>query len=108
MKAQEAIASIEKDYLKAEETSFKVGDTVKVMQKIAEGEKTRLQAFEGVVVSKRGKGIKMTFSVLRQSREDSIEKCFPYHSPLVDSVVVVKDSGKKIGKAKLYHLRHEK
>jgi len=97
---------IEKKYLKEKVPEFKVGDTVRVGQRIQEGDKSRIQNFEGIVIRKRGRGIGKTFSVLRADRNDSIEKNFLIHSPRVEKVTVVKPAAKrKIQKAKLYHLR---
>lgn len=98
---------IEKDYLKKELPSFKVGDTVRVFQRLQEGEKSRLQAFEGVVIRRRGRGTSATFTVLRAERGDVVEKVFTLHSPFVDKVAMIQSGGRKLKKAKLYFLRHQ-
>lgn len=99
------IELIEKDYLKKDLTKFQVGDIIRVFQRIQEGEKSRLQAFEGIVISRRGIGTGATFSVLKTDQSDSVEKTFPLHSPLVEKITVVKAGKKKLKKAKLFHLR---
>ena len=101
------IELIEKDYLKKDVPKFKVGDTVRVFQRIQEGEKSRLQAFEGVVIKRRGRGTGQTFSVFRADRSDSVEKVFLLHSPFVEKIVVVHPAKPKLKKAKLYHLREK-
>ena len=103
MKAKEAIDFIEKKHLKKEVPDFKVGDLVKVHQKVIEGEKTRTQVYEGIVIRKKGSGTRANFTVLRQIRGDMVEKIFLLHSPAVEKVVVTKPA-KKVRRAKLYHL----
>ncbi|MBI4550578.1 MAG: 50S ribosomal protein L19 [Candidatus Omnitrophica bacterium] len=102
---KKAIELIEKDSLKKDVAKFQVGDKVRVFQRIQEGDKSRLQAFEGIVIRRRGRGTGATFTVLRSDRAYSVEKIFPVHSPLVDKVVVLQSSGKKLKRAKLYSLR---
>ncbi len=97
------IAELEKDFMKEDIPNFKVGDTVKVSVKIKEGDKTRLQAFEGVVIAKKGSGVKETFTVRRVSYSEGMERIFQLHSPLIASVSVVKRG--KVKRAKLYYLR---
>lgn len=93
----------EKSLMKKEKPDFNVGDTVKVFVKIKEGDKTRLQAFEGIVIGKKGSGINETFAVRRISYGEGVERVFQLHSPSLDSVFVVKKG--KVKKAKLYYLR---
>jgi len=90
-------------YLKKELPLFKVGDTVKVMQKVTEGSKTRSQAFEGIVIAKKGSAITSVFTVRRISFGEGVEKTFPIHSPNVQSVTVTRRG--KVRRAKLYYLR---
>ncbi|MBU3911782.1 MAG: 50S ribosomal protein L19 [Candidatus Omnitrophica bacterium] len=97
------IKEIEKRFMKKEIPQFNVGDTVKVSVRIKEGEKTRLQGFEGIVIGKKGSSIKETFAVRRVSYGEGIERVFQLHSPTVDSVSVIKKG--KVNKAKLYYLR---
>ena len=82
---------------------FNIGDTVKVMTKIPEGDKVRLHPFEGVVIAKNGSGIKSSFTVRKVSFGEGIERVFPLYSPALDSIKVV-HSG-KVRRAKLYYLR---
>lgn len=96
-------AMVEKDYLKKEIPAFSVGDTVKVWVKIREEDKFRLQAFEGVVIKKRGSGVSSSFTVRRISYGEGVERTFPLHSPSVDKVDVIKSS--KPRRAKLYYMR---
>ena len=96
-------AAAEKDYMKKEVPTFKVGDTVKVFVKIREEDKFRLQTFEGVVIKRRGSGISSSFTVRRVSYGEGVERTFPLHSPSVDKVEVVKSSKPK--RAKLYYMR---
>lgn len=95
---------VEKEYMKKEPPKFNVGNTVKVFVKITEDDnKTRLQAFEGVVIRKRGSGISESFTVRRISYGEGVERTFPLHSPSIDKVEVVKSG--KVKRAKLYYLR---
>ncbi len=100
------IGLIEKSHLKQDLPKFRVGDQVQVHAKVQEGDKTRTQLFEGVVIKKRGTGIGSSFTVLRDVRGEIVEKVFPVHSPHVEKVVVKKKG--KVTKAKLYYLRHKK
>ena len=80
-----------------------VGDTVKVHVKIVEGDKSRIQVFEGTVIAKKHGGISETFTVRRVAHGCGIERVFPVHSPSVDKVEVVRRG--KVRRAKLYYLR---
>jgi len=97
------IKSVEQKYLKKDIAQFNVGDTVKVYMKIIEEGKTRIQAFEGVVIGRKGSGIKQTFAVRRISYGEGVEKVFQLHSPAVEKIEVVKKGSVK--RAKLYYLR---
>ena len=97
------IRELEKDFMKKETTDFKVGDTVKVAVKIKEGDKTRSQAFEGIVIARKGSGIKETFTVRHISFGEGVERVFQLHSPHIDSIKVVKKG--KVKRARLYYLR---
>lgn len=94
---------IEKENLKPELPEFSVGDTVKVFIKIVEGGKERIQAFEGVVISKKHSSVRETFTVRRVSFGVGVEKTFPLHSPRIDHIEVLKKG--KVRRAKLYYLR---
>lgn len=100
-----AIEKVEEAYLKKEVPAFKIGDTVKVMQKVVEAGKTRSQAFEGTVISKKGSGIQTSFTVRRISFGEGVEKAFPVHSPTVQGITVTRHG--KVRRAKLYYLRHK-
>ena len=89
--------------LKSEIPVIEVGDTVNVQVKIREGEKERLQAFEGTVIARKGAGISETFTVRRLSYGVGVERVFPIHSPNVDSVKIVRKG--RVRRAKLYYLR---
>lgn len=98
---------IEQEYLKEHE-AFTVGDVVRVSIKVKEGDKTRIQNFEGTVIKRHGKGTAANFTVLKQTRgsQDTVEKTFPICSPSLDKIKVVKT--KKVRRSKLYYLRSEK
>ena len=98
------IALIEGAHLKKEVPAFRPGDTVRVSVKIIEGDRTRVQPFEGVVISKRGSGLGATFTVRRTSFGEGVEKTFLVHAPTVERVEVIRQ-GTKIRRAKLYYLR---
>jgi large subunit ribosomal protein L19 len=97
------IRDLEKDFMKKGITDFKVGDTVSVAVKIKEGDKTRSQAFEGIVIARKGSGIKESFTVRHISFGEGVERVFQVHSPHVDSIKVVKKG--KVNRARLYYLR---
>ena len=82
---------------------FRPGDTLKVMVKVKEGDKERLQAFEGVCIARKGAGISATFTVRKVSAGVGVERIFPLHSPNVSSVEVLRRG--KVRRAKLYYLR---
>ncbi len=85
---------------------FVVGDIVKVFQKVTEGEKTRIQIFEGVVLGIKGRGENKTFTVRKMVGDIAVERIFPVLSPSIEKVVVKAHSKKKIRRAKLYYLRN--
>lgn len=95
---------IEKENLKTEVPAFNVGDTVRVFIKIVEGNKERLQAFEGVVIARKHSSVRETFTVRRVSFGVGVEKIFPLHSPRIDRIEVLKKG--KVRRAKLYYLRN--
>lgn len=82
---------------------FSIGDTVKVSVRIKEGERERIQAFEGTVIAKRHGGVAETFTVRRSSYGVGVERVFPLHSPFVEKVEVIRKG--KVRRAKLYYLR---
>ncbi len=83
---------------------FRVGDTVRVGVRIIEGKKERVQAFEGVVISRKGFGVSETFTVRKMSGGVGVERIFPIHSPKLDSIEVVRKG--KARRAKLYYARN--
>lgn len=103
MNATEALKSIAADSLKSEPLKFEIGDTLKVYVKIREGEKERIQMFEGTVIARRGSGISETFTVRRVSYGVGVERVFPVNSPAVDRIEVVRHG--KVRRSKLYYLR---
>ena len=97
------IDTINQENVKKDIPSFNVGDTVKVMVKVIEGDKERLQAFEGVVIARKHGGISETFTVRRISYGVGVEKTFPIHSPKVADIQVIRKGA--VRRAKLYYLR---
>ncbi len=89
--------------LKQDLPVFGVGDTVKVLVKIPEGDKVRIHPFEGMVIEKRGQGISSTFTVRKVSYGEGVERTFPLHTPSIDSIKVLKRG--KVKRARLYYLR---
>ncbi len=99
----ERLAAIEREGLREDLPAFRAGDTVRVMVRVREGEKERLQAFEGNVIGRRGAGISETFTVRKVSAGVGVERIFPVHSPSVASIEVVRRG--RVRQAKLYYLR---
>ena len=98
-----AIEKFNQGQLKSEVADFRIGDTVAVAVKIKEGQKERIQMFEGTVIARKGGGLTETFTVRRLSYGVGVERVFPVHSPNVESVKVVRRG--KVRRAKLYYLR---
>ena len=103
MNASEIIKNIEAEQLKAEAPQFSVGDTVKVYGKIKEGNRERIQVFEGTVIKKQGGSNRTTFTVRKISIGVGVEKTWPVHSPFVEKIEVVRKG--KVRRAKIYYLR---
>ena len=99
----EIIRSIEAKQIRSDLPRFNVGDTVRVWVKVVEGNRERLQAFEGTVIAKRNGGVRETFTVRRVSYGIGVERTFPIHSPRVDHVDMIRRG--KVRRAKLYYLR---
>lgn len=97
------IEQLEAESLKKDCPKFEIGDTVRVHTKIVEGNKERIQVYEGIVIAKKGKGLSETFSVYRIAYGSRMEKVFILHSPRVVKVEVVRSG--KVRRAKLYYLR---
>ena len=99
----DALKLIAQDSLKAEKPAFSVGDTVKVDVKIREGERERIQVFEGTIIARKGAGVSETFTVRRVSYGVGVERVFPVNSPNVAKVETVRRG--KVRRSKLYYLR---
>ena len=97
------VEMVELEQLRTDLPDFRVGDTVKVHVKIVEGDKERIQSFEGVVIRKKAGGIRSTFTVRKISYGIGVERIFPTHSPRIDRVDVI--SRGKVRRAKLFYLR---
>lgn len=96
-----------KDSIKNDIVDFKSGDTISVGVKVKEGNRERVQLFDGVVIAKSsGTGTSKTFTVRKISNGVGVERIFPYHSPIIDSIKVLKEG--KVRRAKLYYLRNLK
>ncbi len=100
---QQLIADITKDQLRTDHPEFRPGDTVKVHVKVVEGERERIQLFEGVVIKRQNGGISETFTVRKISYGVGVERTFPVHSPRVAQIEVTRHG--KVRRAKLYYLR---
>lgn len=94
---------IEKENLKENVADFNIGDTVRVSYKIKEGNKERIQAYEGVVIARKNGSVRESFTVRRVSFGVGVERTFPLHSPKIDKIEVVKKG--KVRRAKLFYLR---
>jgi large subunit ribosomal protein L19 len=100
----ELMDQVAREGLRTDVPKFDAGDTIKVMVKVKEGEKTRLQAFEGVCIARRGGGLGETFTVRKVSAGVGVERIFPLHSPLWAAIEVVRRG--RVRRAKLYYLRN--
>ena len=98
------IETIEKEQMRVDVPRFKAGDTVKVHVRIKEGEKERIQVFQGVVIRKRKGGTGSTFTVRKVSYGIGVERIFPTHSPVIDKIELV--SRGKVRRGRLYYLRN--
>ncbi len=97
------IKSYENEQLKSELTPFNVGDTIKVHVRIKEGNRERIQVFEGIVIKKQGESNRETFTVRKISYGVGVERTFPVHSPKIEKIDVVRRG--KVRRAKLFYLR---
>ncbi len=98
------VDQITKKQLRNDVPDFKPGDTLKVYVKIKEGDKTRVQLFEGVCIARKGGGISETFTVRKISYQVGVERVFPVHSPIIDRIEVTKIG--RVRRAKLHYLRN--
>ncbi|MEP7346930.1 MAG: 50S ribosomal protein L19 [Gemmatimonadaceae bacterium] len=94
----------QKEWMRAKVPPFRAGDTLRVNVRVREGDKERLQAFEGVCIARRGAGVSATFTVRKISNGVGVERIFPVHSPLLADIIVVRRG--RVRRAKLYYLRH--
>ena len=99
----EMIEQLEKESMRLDLPAFKPGDTVRVHVKIREGEKERIQVFQGVVISKRKGKANATFTVRKVSYGVGVERIFPLHSPIIDKIEVVTQG--RVRRSKIYYLR---
>ncbi|AEF93976.1 50S ribosomal protein L19 [Desulfotomaculum nigrificans CO-1-SRB] len=97
------VQSLEQEQIRKDIPAFRPGDTVKVHYKVIEGNRERIQVFEGVVIRRRGGGLSETFTVRRVSYGVGVERTFPLHSPKIDHIEVVRRG--KVRRARLYYLR---
>jgi len=102
-KAGEIIKDIEQKNLRSDLPKFEVGDTVKMRIKVQEADKVRVHPFEGTIIRKTGRGIKGTFTVRKISFGEGVERIFPLHSPIIDSLKIMNKGIVK--RSKLYYLR---
>jgi large subunit ribosomal protein L19 len=98
-----AIAELEQAQLRADVPNFRPGDTLKVHVKVTEGNRSRIQVFQGVVIRRQGGGLRETFTVRKVSYGVGVERTFPVHSPSIDHIEAVTRG--KVRRAKLYYLR---
>ena len=103
MASNPIIDQLEKEQIRTDIPDFRPGDTVRVEVKVVEGDKTRLQAFEGNVISKRNRGLNSSFTVRKISSGEGVERVFQTHSPIIASVKVTRRGD--VRRAKLYYLR---
>jgi len=99
----EAIKAVEERFLRSDFPAFDPGDTVRVQVKVVEGDKERLQAFEGICIRKRGGGLGATFTVRKVTYGVGVERTFPLNSPSVDRIEIMRRG--RVRRAKLYYLR---
>jgi large subunit ribosomal protein L19 len=100
----DVIKMLEQEQLRSDIPDFRPGDTVKVHVKVIEGNRERIQAFEGVVIDRKSGGVRETFTVRRVSYGVGVERTFPVHSPRIDKIDVVRRG--IVRRAKLYYLRN--
>lgn len=99
-----AFSDTEKEWLRSDLPPFRAGDTLRVNVRVKEGDKERIQAFEGICLARRGSGVSATFTVRKISNGVGVERIFPTHSPMLESIEVIRRG--RVRRAKLYYLRH--
>jgi large subunit ribosomal protein L19 len=97
------LQNVERPYLKSDIPAFRAGDTVRVHVRVVEGNKQRIQMFQGVVIARRGGGTRESCTVRKISSSIGVERVFPLHSPVLDKIEVIRRG--KVRRAKLYYLR---
>ncbi len=97
------ITSVEQEQVRKDIPDFRPGDTVRVFTKVVEGNRERIQVFEGVVIARKGGGLRETFMVRKVSYGVGVERIFPLHSPRIEKIEVVKKG--RVRRAKLYYMR---
>jgi large subunit ribosomal protein L19 len=102
-KIMDLIKAVESQQMRKDLTPFNVGDTIRVHYKVIEGDRERIQPFEGIVIKKSGSGLRETFTVRRVSYGVGVERTFPLHSPRIEKIEVIRRG--KVRRAKLYYLR---
>ncbi len=99
-----AFIETQKEWLRTDLPAFRPGDTLRVNVRVREGDKERIQAFEGVCIARRGAGVSETFTVRKISNGVGVERIFPLHSPMIGDLKVMRRG--RVRRAKLYYLRH--
>lgn len=99
-----SLSEVESPFLRSDIPDFRAGDTVKVHVKVAEGDKERIQIFQGVVIGRRGSGTRETFTVRKISGGMGVERVFPLHTPTIEKIEVIRRG--RVRRAKLYYLRN--
>ena len=97
------LSELEQPYLRSDVPDFRAGDTIKVHVRVVEGDKQRIQIFQGVVIARRGNGTRESFTVRKMSGGIGVERVFPLHGPVIDHIEVVRRG--RVRRAKLYYLR---
>ena len=99
-----AFIETQKEFMRTDIPPFRPGDTLRVAVRVKEGDKERLQAFEGICIARRGSGVNETFAMRKVSNGVGVERIFPVHSPMLAEILVVRRG--RVRRAKLYYLRH--
>jgi large subunit ribosomal protein L19 len=99
-----AFIETQKEWIRSDIPPFRAGDTLRVNVRVREGDKERIQAFEGICIARKGSGVGETFTVRKVSGGVGVERIFPVHSPMIGSLIVVRRG--RVRRAKLYYLRH--
>ena len=100
---KELLLEVESSYLRSDIPDFRPGDTAKIHVRVAEGDKERIQVFQGVVIARRGSGTRETFTVRKYSGAVGVERVFPLHSPMLAKIEVIRRG--RVRRAKLHYLR---